>query len=121
MNTERILKVIKSSEDKIATAKAKIEKDFNYAFEWGYPLNVYLEEYRKGKLEDFLKFLQQEQGREVEWLTNNIEYIERELLSGRYTQNSTNPFSNIAFAARKEVDAELLRFYKNLLKDVERN
>lgn len=112
-----VARKIESLEALIRTCEKKIAADFMNAFEWGYHAKIYEAEFEIKYYRYLEKVINENDDTSFfeMYLKDNIDYIERELLRGGYTLNSTNEYSNLAHAIRKESSCEIRQEYLELL------
>lgn len=119
---ETVEEIIKKLDEKLALAKSKMEQDFQNAFYWGYPAEIYEAIEKKRYYEFLLEFINRNYDVEFYkiYLKDNIDSIERQILEGGFNSYSTNTYANLAFAIKKEVMCDIRRTYIELLKSLER-
>lgn len=98
---------------KIAEYKKKLDENYTYYFEWNYPGDIYKMNVELGSLISLIDATD-ETMIEVR-LIRRIERITDDLLEGGYLGTSTNELHNLAHTYRKEVNASLLKLYKQYL------
>ena len=102
---------------KVDENKSKLMENFTYHYKWGYADDVVATEHKIKGLTNLLNYVNV--GKPLtEWLEYNIKFIEREILSGRFTQSSTNQTANNCFVIEKKVDCELREMYIEFLKEI---
>lgn len=118
---ETIESMIEKQEQKIIDAKSKMDESFQHSFEWGYPAIIYEANHKLRHYEYVLKFLNQGQDAQffISYLKENIASIERELLDGSFSQNSSNVYSNLAYSIKKEAVCDIRKIYMEILTALE--
>lgn len=92
----------------INKAKLKLDEDFIYNFEWGYPAELFCLSFRQQQLKNILSRILETPTNAKAILEECIADITKELLDGGYTGTSTGTFHNLAHLYKKEVKAKLL-------------
>ena len=101
---------------KISEGENKMDSNYEYSFEWGYPEQIYANKYMVRSIQYFAEFISEKPNRAAEWLQTNISSIESRLFCGKFQENSTSEFSRIAYRIKLESDAKLRELYVRWLK-----
>lgn len=109
---------IANYDEGIAKCKQKMEENFLYHFEWGYPAGLYTEMSQRRAIAHLRDFAKGSPEKVKEYLERQIQNITQELLGGQYANHSTNEFHNIAYRLNKEVAASTLSCYKSYLERI---
>lgn len=109
---------IEHLQKKVDENKSKLMENFTYHYEWGYADDVVATEHKIKGLTNLLNYVNDGEKTVNEWLEYNIKTIEKEILSGRFTQSSTNKTANNCFEIKKKVDCELREMYIDFLNEI---
>ena len=112
MKTTKINTEITALNKVIKETRAKLDENFMYHFEWGTGSDLYCLIYKRDYLQNIIIDIPKNEGCDV--INWHIETITKELLTGRFVSTSSNKSQNDTYLLRKEQNAIILNFLKQL-------